>query len=156
MFSSGILPTYHASHRQQKSIYNLPGHDFTFVCRIGFSFCPRLVRSYSLAWVWGLRIFVGGVLGGSAPGSGKPARDIYRFGFGERYTDGWDSPYTSSTPPLHLLYTSPTPSFTHPQPYPIRLPCLYAPCPVAYAAALLRSSGCPLVASCVLVQQCCI
>ena len=129
MFSSGILPTYHASHRQQKSIYNLPGHDFTFVCRIGFSFCPRLVRSYSLAWVWGLRIFVGGVLCSSAPGSGKPAVDIYRFGFGDRYTDGWDSPYTSSTPSLHLPshILSPTPSAYPACTLLVRLPML-PPC----------------------------
>ena len=100
MFRCGILPTYHASRRNRKSFWNLPGHDFGFVCRIGFRFCPRLVRSYSLAWVWGLRIFVGVVLCSSAPGSGKPARDINRFGIGDRYTEGWDSlshPYTTSS-----------------------------------------------------------
>ena len=103
MFRCGILPTYHASHRHRKSFWNLPGHDFGFVFVLGFSFCPRLVRSYSLVWVWGLRIVVGVVLGSSAPGSGKPAVNIYRFGLGERYTDGWDSPLP---PPYTFLHTS--------------------------------------------------
>ena len=145
MFRCGILPTYHASRRNRKSFWNLPGHDFGFVCVIGFRFCPRLVRSYSLAWVWGLRIFVGVVLCSSAPGSGKPARDIYRFVFGERYTDGWDS-----------LSPFPTPPFTHPQPYPIHRPYICAPCLAVRPAVLLRCSGYPLVVSCTLVQHCCI
>ena len=58
------------------------------------------VSAFVLGWfapvVWhgglGLRIALGVVLGSSAPGSGKPARGIYRFGAWERYTDGLDSP----------------------------------------------------------------
>lgn len=109
MLSSGILPTYHGSHRYRKSFWKLPGDDFGFVFVLGFGFWSWLVRSYSLRGWLGLRIFVGGLLCSCAPDSGKPAVAIYRFGFGDRYTDGWGNP---STPHLDNPLT-PYSTFAH-------------------------------------------